>query len=79
MRGDARRDKAGSGAWRLVSKFPYAGTSRTLGLGAGNDSYFPNGGTTSRTLGLGVGHEDYDLAPGACRLGSYFAYGGIRS
>ena len=57
MRGDARRYIAGSGAWRLVSNFPYAGTSRTLGLGAGIDKFFPNGGTTIRTLGLGVGHE----------------------
>ena len=43
MRGDARL-APGHGVY----------TSRTLGFGAGHDSYFPHGGT-SRTLGLGAG------------------------
>ena len=44
IREDARRYAAGSGDWRLGSNFSQGGTSRTLGLGAGHDLYFPNGG-----------------------------------
>ena len=73
MLGDKGRYEEMRGDARLAPGHGFY-TSRTLGFGAGHDSYFPHGGT-SRTFRLG---RAWGCGPGtgACRLGSYFSYGG---